>query len=117
MPCEEDAAYRFDDAFKTAEGGYIPSLQGNPSSNLAEVTCRLRDDGEFALTNGMLAEALTYAQRSGSQGAVFYFARSTEVEAEVPAAKNRYNQRLDITPVKVTSRAINIGRFYLEEGE
>jgi hypothetical protein len=50
----------------------------------------------------------------GAEGAVFYLARSTEVEAIVPPAKDQYRQKLDISPIKLTSRAIDIGRFWLE---
>jgi hypothetical protein len=46
---------------------------------------------------------------------VFYLARSTEVEAEVPAAMDQYRQKLKISPIKLTSRAIDIGRFWFEE--
>lgn len=115
-PCEEDGAWVFDDAYTDAEGGLAPHMRGDPFHNMAEVTCRLADDGEFVLTRELLDEALTYAGRGNAEGAVFYFARSTDTAAEVPAAKDQYNQRLDISPIKLTSRAIDIGRFWFEEG-
>ncbi len=112
--CEEGAEWVFDDAYETAEDTLTPALRGNPSDNLAEVTCRLADDGEFVLSDAIVEEALTYARIHGAEGAVFYLARSTEVEATVPPAKDQYRQKLDISPIKLTSRAIDIGRFWLE---
>jgi hypothetical protein len=114
LACEE-GEWVFDDAYTDADGDLAPALRGDPFHNVAEVTCRLADDGEFKLTQARLDEAMAYAKRNGAQGAIFYFARSTEVAAKVPAAKDQYNQRLDISPVKVTSRAIDIGRFWFEE--
>jgi hypothetical protein len=119
--CEEDAdgkkagAWVFDDAYEDAEGNYSPALHGDPFHNLSEVTCRLADDGEFVLTNAIVEQALTYAREHHAEGAVFYLTRSTEAEATVPLAKDQYNQRLDISPVKITSRAVEIGRFWFEE--
>ncbi|MFZ5476924.1 MAG: hypothetical protein ACOZNI_09140 [Myxococcota bacterium] len=113
-PCEDGGEWVFDDAYETWDGELAPAMRGDPFHNVAELTCRLADDGEFTLTEERLADAIAYARRNGAQGAIFYFARSTEVEAKVPPAKDQYNQRLDITPVKVTSRAIDIGRFWFE---
>ncbi|MDP2315573.1 MAG: hypothetical protein Q8P41_21925 [Pseudomonadota bacterium] len=113
--CEDDAEWVFDDTYMTAEGTLTPALRGDPMNNIAEVTCRLPDSaGEFVLTNEILEEALTYARSHGAEGAVFYLARSTEIEAKVPPAKDQYRQKLDISPIKLTSRAIDIGRFWLE---
>ncbi len=112
--CEDDAVWVFDDAHLTATGELVPSMRGDPMKNVAEVTCRLSDDGEFELTSAIVEEALTYARRYGAEGAVFYLARSTEAEARVPAAKDQYSQKLDISPIKLTSRAIDIGRFWYE---
>jgi len=79
------------------------------------VTCRLKDDGDYTLTSAQLEQALTYARRAGAEGAIFFFARSTEAEAVVPAAKGQFGQRKEISPIKLTSRAIDIGRFWFEE--
>jgi hypothetical protein len=114
-PCEEGGEWVFDDAYETADGQLAPAMRGDPFHNVAELTCRLKDDGEYTLTADQLDEAITYARRAGAQGAIFYFARSTEAEADVPPAKDQYNNRLVITPVKLTSRAIDIGRFWFEE--
>jgi hypothetical protein len=111
--CEE-GEWVFDDAYENAVGGYVPAMQGNPLDNVAEVTCRLADDGEYTLTAAQLEEAITYARRVGAEGAVFYFARSTETEARVPAVKNQFDQRLEISPIKLTSRAVDIGRFWFD---
>lgn len=116
--CEDPAKseWVFDDAYLTADGDLAPWMRGDPFNNVAEVTCRLKDDGSFTLSNQVLAEARAYAQRRGAQGAVFYFARSTDTPAQVPPAKDQYNQRLEISPIKLTSRAVDIGRFWYEEG-
>jgi hypothetical protein len=114
-PCEDGADWEFDDDFLDADGEFIPALRGDPNHNVAEVTCRLRDDGEFVLTDAIVEEALTYARAHGAEGAEFYFARSTSADFEVSAAMDRYGQRLDITPIKLASRAIDAGRFWLEE--
>lgn len=112
---EDGAEWVFDDAYETHDGDLMPAMQGDPNHNLAEVSCRLADDGEFALTAAHLEQAMLYAQRHGAQGAIFYFSRSSDVEATVPAAKDQYNQKLEISPVKLTSRAIDIGRFWYAE--
>lgn len=112
---EDDGEWVFDDAYETADGDLAPVLRGDPFNNVAELTCRLADDGEFTLTAAHVEEALTYARSRGAEGVVFYLARSTEVEATVPPAMDQYRQKLDISPIKVTSRAIDIGRFWLEE--
>jgi len=116
MACEEGGEWVFDDNYLTADGELVPWMRGDPFNNVAEVTCRMKDDGSFALKSVQLQEALAYARRRGAQGAVFYFARSTDAEAKVPPAKDQYNQRLDISPIKLTSRAVDIGRFWYEEG-
>jgi hypothetical protein len=112
--CEEEGAYEFDPNYTTDAGDLIPAMRGDPFHNMAEVTCRLRDDGEFALTNAIVADALTYARAHGSEGVVFYFGRSNEAEVEVPDAMDNYGNRKSITPIKVASRAIDIGRFWFE---
>jgi hypothetical protein len=106
----------FDDAYELANGELAPWMQGDPYNNVAEVNCRLGDDGEFELTSAMVEEAMTYARRYGAEGAVFYFARSNDVEAEVPLVKDQYDQGREISPIKITSRAIDIGRFWYSEG-
>lgn len=114
-PCEDEGQWVFDPLYETNDGELIPALRGDPFDNVAEVTCRLKDDGEYTLDVSQLQDALEYARRNEAEGAIFYFARSTEAEATVPPAKDQYNQRLDITPVKLTSRAVDIGRFWFEE--
>jgi hypothetical protein len=114
-PCEDEGEWVFDDAYLDANGDLAPALRGDPFNNVAELTCRLADDGEYVLTSAQLEDALTYARSRGAQGVVFYLARSTEVEATVPAAMDQYRQKLDISPIKLTSRAIDIGRFWFEE--
>ncbi len=113
-PCEDEGDWVFDDAYELHDGTLVPSMQGNPFDNVAEVTCRLADDGEFVLTQEHVLEAVTYARRVGAEGAVFYFARSTGAQAVVPDVKNGYDERLAISPVKLTSRAVEIGRFWFD---
>ena len=79
---------------------------------MAEVTCRLADDGEFELTDDLMAKAYEYAQQYGAEGAVFLFGRTNAVEAEVPDVKNAYDHRRVITPVLVNARTIEMGRFW-----
>lgn len=112
--CEEEGAYEFDANFTDDAGDLIPAMRGDPFHNMAEVTCRLADDGEFALTNTIVADALAYARAHGSEGVVFYFGRSNDAEVEVPDAMDNYGNRKSITPIKVASRAIDIGRFWFE---
>jgi hypothetical protein len=104
-----------EDSLVNGDGSFKTAVRGDPYNNVAEVTCRLSDDGEYTLTAEQLEQAMIYARRMGAQGAVFYFARSTETDAAVPAAKGQHGQRLDISPIKLTSRAIEIGRFWYEE--
>lgn len=112
--CEDEGAYEFDPLYTDAAGELIPSMRGDPFHNMAEVTCRLADDGEFALSSAIIADALAYARAHGSEGVVFYFARSNDAEVEVPDAMDNYGNRKSITPIKVASRAIEIGRFWFE---
>ncbi len=112
--CEEEGAYEFDPVYTTDSGDLIPAMRGDPFHNMAEVTCRMADDGEFALTNSIVADALTYARAHGSEGVVFYFGRSNEAEVEIPDAMDNYGNRKSISPIKVASRAIDIGRFWFE---
>ena len=115
--CEDPSKVtaEFDDQFSQANGELVPALRGDPFNNVSEVTCRLKDDGSYTLTAAQLEQAMTYAKRMGAQGAIFYFARSTEVDAAVPPVKGQFGQRLDISPIKLTSRAVDIGRFWYEE--
>ena len=82
---------------------------------MVEVTCRLKDDGDFILTNEILADAVTYAKAHSAVGSVFYFARGIEKDLTVPDAADSYQQRHAITPVKVATRAVDVGRFWYEE--
>ena len=98
-----------------ADGPLIPSLQGDPLHTLAEVTCRLQDDGSFDLTNAMLENAMDLGERYGAEGAVFYFTRTSALEANVPDVKDAYDNRRPISPVLVNARTIEIGRFWFGE--
>ena len=117
--CEESEAsteFVFDEDRYTDGGQLLASLQGDPTSKMAEVTCRLKNDGDFTLTKEMLQDALDYGETRGIGGVVFYLARTTEAEATVPPAKDLYDQRHDISPVRLTARSVRIGRFWWGQG-
>lgn len=110
LACDEDIEYIFDPALE----GTGTSLQGDPSWNLAEVSCRLADDGEFTLTVEHLESALAYAARKGATGAVFSFTRSTEQEAVVPPVKDSVGMKVETSPVIFRSNSTEIGRFWVD---
>jgi hypothetical protein len=128
LSCENDPAYTGfvldpqyyadwtpDDSVAPSETEpLIPALHGDPSVNVAEVTCRLKDDGEFVLSKQVLADAMKEANASGSEGAVFFFSRNTSADVEVPDAMDTYFQRRPITPVRLNTRVVKIGRFWNE---
>lgn len=117
--CEEGSestSFIFDEDRYLEGDQLLSTLQGDPSSKMAEVTCRLANDGSFTLTEEMLEDALAYGQMRGMGGVVFYLARETEAEATVPAAKDLYDQRHDISPVRLAARSVRIGRFWWGQG-
>jgi len=102
-----ESPYTFED------DSLVPSLHGDPGHNLAEVTCRLDDQaGRFVLTQDILDQAMDYAALHGSQGAVFFFSRSTETEVQGPPVRDKYGKRHDTSPIKVVSHAMQVGRFW-----
>ncbi len=120
---EEDGAnWTLDDSLVDADGNYIASLRGEPTHTLAEVTCRISEatpdeNGNitFTLTNDILENARDYAIRNESGGAIFTFARTTELDLQTPPVRDRYGQRRAISPVKVTSNAVVMGRFWYDQ--
>jgi hypothetical protein len=113
--CEDGASWLLDDSIYAYDGELAPWMRGDPNNKVVEVTCRLKDDGEFVLTNEMLADAITYARAHSAAGSIFYFARGLETDMTVPDAADSYKQRHSITPVKVATRAVDVGRFWYEE--
>jgi len=101
-----------DGSYPLDEAPLIPSLQGDPMHTMTEVTCLLADDGEFILSDDVMATAYDFAEQYGAQGAVFLFGRNNSIEAEVPDVKNAYDHRKVITPVLVNARTIEMGRFW-----
>jgi hypothetical protein len=101
-----------DGTYDLDEAPLIPSLQGDPMHTMAEVTCRLADDGEFELTDDIMATAMKYATDYDAEGAVFLFTRTNAVEADVPDVKSAYDHRRVITPVLVNARTVEMGRFW-----
>jgi hypothetical protein len=113
--CEDDFEWVFDDALADSKGDYLPSLQGDPSKNLAQTTCRVADSaGTFTFTEEMLQDAIDYGRRAGAQGAVFYFARTTVKDLETPDVRDHYGQRRDTSAVRVVSNAVQLGRFWFD---
>ncbi|MCP4807280.1 MAG: hypothetical protein GY913_25895 [Proteobacteria bacterium] len=105
----------FDPALEKADGTLIDSLRGDPTYNMVEVSCRLEDDGEFTLTNSHLANGLRYASEHGAEGALFYFSRSTESDAQVPDVRDQAGFRRDINPIKIRANAVTVGRFWIDD--
>ena len=118
LPCDDpdEIQWVFDPSLVDANGDTNVELQGDPSVNLAEVTCRLTDDGEFTLTQEHLAGALDYAARKGSEGALFYFSRSTGVDVNVPPVRDQAGRKVETSPVLVRSNSVEIGRFWVSGG-
>ncbi len=111
--CEQDdAEWVLDPSLLDEDGDLNPALQGDPSSRMAEVTCLLADDGSYTLDVRQLAEAMDYAETQQAGGVVFFLSRGSETEVTVPLAKDQYDQGHDISPVKVTTRAVKVGRFH-----
>ena len=79
------------------------------------LSAQLRDlaKAREALTNEHLADALAYANRKNAGGAIFYFSRSTDLEAEVPAVRDQEGYKREITPIIIRSHSVDIGRFWL----
>jgi hypothetical protein len=123
--CEDEddgAAWVFDDSLRTADGDYIASLRGEPTHTLAELTCKVSettpdDSGNvsFTVTRDMLENALDYAQQNNSMGAVFTFARTTDLDLDTPNVRDRYGNKRPISDVKVTSNAVVLGRFWYQQ--
>ena len=113
---DEDFEYVFNTSLETSDGGLIDTLQGDPTYNLVEVSCRLADDGEFTLSSAEhLARALDYAADHQAGGAIFYFSRSTESEADVPAVKDQAGFKRDISPIKLRANSVKVGRFWVSD--
>jgi hypothetical protein len=125
FPCEDEedgAEWVFDDSLRRADGEYIASLRGEPTHTLAEVTCRLSEatpdengNVSFTVTNDILENAVDYAKRNNSQGAVFTFARTTDLDLDTPDVRDRYGNKRAISDVKVTSNAVVLGRFWYQQ--
>lgn len=113
LPCE-DGDWTLDSSYYTTESReeFIPSLKGDPFHAVVEVTCRLADDGEFTLDNDILDKALSEAEDRNAEGAVFLFARSSQVDAEFPDSKDQYDTRKVISPVLLSARTVEMGRFW-----
>lgn len=120
--CEDDITWQTDVDYFSDEDQTtpVPTLQGDPTSKLAEVTCTVEDKADdsgyatFTLTADMLAEARAYGEAHGMGGALFYFNRSTRTAVKTPPVRDAYGQRRDIQPILVVSNAVQIGRMWIE---
>lgn len=92
-----------------------PAMKGDPFSKMVEVSCLFADDGEQVVDAALFADALAYARSHDVGGTIFFFGRGSEAEVEVPAAKDPYDQRHDISPIAVSSRVVKIGRFHWDD--
>lgn len=110
----EEVEWIFDPTLERADGETTLALQGDPSYNLVEVSCRLADDGEFTLTTEHLANALEYAGRKDAGGAMFFFGRSTELDAVVPDVRDQEGFRRSIEPIKIRANSVEVGRFWFD---
>ena len=130
--CEDDSdvEYLFDDIYQQGDE-YVPSLQGSPFRNMAEVVCNVGDaptetitgdDGveyniaSFTLTTALLRDAMTYGEQQGAKGAVFYFNRTTKTPLDLPPVRDYQGNRRTTGDVLVVSNAAQLGRFWLGEG-
>jgi hypothetical protein len=109
--CDDRGTFVFD---PDLEDELPTHLLGDPNRRLVEVSCLLADDGEFTLERSMLGDALAYLRSYPAAGAVLLFSRGTITEAPVPAAKDPYDQRREISPVKIVARDVRVGRFRWE---
>jgi hypothetical protein len=143
LACDDpdDVEWVFDPLLEVSEdvspdhaGEYIPSLRGDPTHTVAELTCNigesptplLDDSGaavvddagdplyvsSFTLTTDMVQSARDYALEHGAEGVVFYLSRTTRTTVDTPPVRDRYGQKRDISDVKVVSRSIEVGRFW-----
>jgi hypothetical protein len=115
--CDDNVEFVFDDSLRQG-AGYVPSLQGDPLSKLAEVTCTVNDtDGEFTITNDMLEAAYAYGRQHGAKGAIFYIARSTSSDLEIPNARDQYGNLKPLSDMLLVTRAVQVGRFWVNDGD
>jgi hypothetical protein len=116
MPCDRDVDFVFNEALRKGDDDYITSMQGDPLSTLAEVTCHVDDaSGMFVLDNDLIEDAMTYGRQHGAKGAIFYINRTTTTEMQLPAVLDSVGKRRDLSPMLVTSNAVQIGRFWFSD--
>ncbi len=123
LPCEDsveadgdpDYTWEVEQSLLDAEGEFPISLQGEPSSTLAEVVCHVPDTGSFTVTSDMLTDAWDYALRKNGGGAIFYVSRSSALDLETPDVRDNYGKRREISPVRVVSNAVQVGRFWWDQ--
>ncbi|MFK7928627.1 MAG: hypothetical protein AB8H79_10605 [Myxococcota bacterium] len=114
---EEDGVdYRLDEANYSPDGSTSAALQGNPSQVLAQVVCNIpKQDGNFTLAQSTIADAYDYAKSKGAGGALFMMGRTQSVEVATPDVKDPYDNRHEVSPILLSTKAIKIGRFFWDE--
>ena len=116
LPCDDpdEVKFLFDDALVKGDG-YLPSLQGSPFRNLAEVSCNVADeDGSFTITEDLLADALAYGREHGATGAIFYINRTTKTPMTIPPVRDYIGNKRNTSQILVISNAASMGRFWID---
>lgn len=112
---EEDVNWVFDSALRESDGGYIPSLQGDPLHNMVEVTCTLDPSaGEYTISPEQLATALSFADQYGATGAMFYVARTQTKTIDIPPVRDNYGNQRASNTVTAVAKAVQVGRFWYD---
>jgi len=113
QPCE-DGEFIYDEEQYEPGGELLSSLRGDPFDQSINVVCLLEDDGEYELKSDVFARALAHAEEREMGGVVFFLSRGVMHDVEVPPAKDRWDQRHDISPVRILAQSVRIGRFWWE---
>jgi hypothetical protein len=113
QPCE-DGEFIYDEERYEPDGQLLSSLQGDPFDQTINVVCLLEDDGEFELNEDVFARARAHAENYEIGGVVFFLSRASLEDVAVPPAKDRWDQRHDITPMRLLAQSVRIGRFWWE---
>lgn len=114
--CDDNIEYVFDETLRRGDG-YVPSLQGDPVSTLAELTCTVKDtDGSFVISNELLSDAYAYGKQHGAEGAIFYISRTTRSNLPIPDARDQYGNLKPLSDMLLVTKAVQVGRFWVNDG-
>lgn len=92
-----------------------PAMEGDPFSRMVEVSCLFEDTGSAEVSMDQMGEAFAYLAGNPAGGAIFFFGRTAEVEADVPFVKDPFDERHDISPVLLASKVVRVGRFHWDQ--